>query len=376
MARYRERLGDISPGGEHWKKFAGSWVLNGTQPQLRNKEHMTDTVSIGGPPYTQDHDLTYGEVRFNQVYRVNADGPVRRLVNYYTIAGGNTVITPSTAVGVNALITQVLARLNPSRPIVDLPLAIYELRELPRMLKNIGDAVKNGKSYKVRDLAGNYVEYSFGWAPLIGDLYKLWNIVPEMQEAYRRLKKLEETQKFSGSLKASFDTWPGPVDKVTQTIGYSFTCNTQFESDVRRWYSGKLDAAFTPPPLDMAPNAQLGRALGLNLSASTLWNAVPWTWLIDYFTSIGDFLDAHRGVLPYRVAVIDIMVREKIRERRSLIASQGYTTIGIAGQGKLSTWKQRFVRPYPTPTLFALKDDPLAGKAFLLGALFVSRFRR
>nr|UJQ85459.1 MAG: hypothetical protein 1 [Leviviridae sp.] len=34
------------------------------------------------------------------------------------------------------------------------------------------------------------------------------------------------------------------------------------------------------------------RVMGLNATPSTLWNAIPWSWLVDYFTGLGTFLQA------------------------------------------------------------------------------------
>lgn len=38
--------------------------------------------------------------------------------------------------------------------------------------------------------------------------------------------------------------------------------------------------------------------LGLTLDASTAWEKIPWSWLVDYFSNIGKYLAAHRNIVP------------------------------------------------------------------------------
>jgi hypothetical protein len=37
---------------------------------------------------------------------------------------------------------------------------------------------------------------------------------------------------------------------------------------------------------------------GLDISFASLWEAMPWTWLIDWFSNVGDIINANRNTMP------------------------------------------------------------------------------
>nr|UUW21137.1 MAG: hypothetical protein [Sanya steitz-like virus 5] len=48
-------------------------------------------------------------------------------------------------------------------------------------------------------------------------------------------------------------------------------------------------------------------AFSTKLSAATIWNSFPWTWLIGYFSNVGRFLEVYRGGYPVKVSTISLM---------------------------------------------------------------------
>jgi hypothetical protein len=49
------------------------------------------------------------------------------------------------------------------------------------------------------------------------------------------------------------------------------------------------------------------------IDAASLWNAMPWSWLFDWFGSVGDFLDAHRNGVPCEATEVCVMTNVEIR---------------------------------------------------------------
>jgi hypothetical protein len=41
-------------------------------------------------------------------------------------------------------------------------------------------------------------------------------------------------------------------------------------------------------------------ALGLTLDASVAWELLPWSWLIDWFSNVGDYISSSRSLIPVR----------------------------------------------------------------------------
>jgi len=43
------------------------------------------------------------------------------------------------------------------------------------------------------------------------------------------------------------------------------------------------------------------------LDFATLWEAMPWSWLIDWGSNVGDYLKAHRNIVPAELQSVSLM---------------------------------------------------------------------
>jgi hypothetical protein len=74
----------------------------------------------------------------------------------------------------------------------------------------------------------------------------------------------------------------------------------------------------------------LRHLFGLNLRPSQLWNAIPWSWLIDYFIDIGGYMQAWEGVLTTRLDQFCLMSHTERRfELYKWPASKTVTDTGL-----------------------------------------------
>ena len=72
-------------------------------------------------------------------------------------------------------------------------------------------------------------------------------------------------------------------------------------------------------PKDLPPTASrhptdlevLRATFGLDVTLATIWEALPWSWLIDYFTTMGDYLGAHRNTVPASYDRICVMQHQR-----------------------------------------------------------------
>lgn len=138
-------------------------------------------------------------------------------------------------------------------------------------------------------LASTWLEYAFGLAPLISD-------TRNVAEAFARFNFAEELSKLTPRVKVS-SRGEDEASSVSQTSGtFSSTyimlrSVTQDKSVSRCQYVCGLSASRTA---DFGSNAALLQLLGVtpgNLLPAA-WEAVPWSWLADYFSNIGNILDA------------------------------------------------------------------------------------
>lgn len=188
---------------------------------------------------------------------------------------------------------QVTARTNPSRPYVDVPANILELGDVVDILRHAGKSL-------IDKVAHNNLKYQFGIAPLVSDLVKLTQFQEQVDRRVLEIKKLGGPRGLRRTLDlASFTT-------SQKTLVYWQTADTFMVSEADsvgtrkirghiRWFPA-IDVAHLSQP-EMSALAR-DAVLGYTIDFATLWEAMPWSWLIDWGSNIGDFLKANRNIIP------------------------------------------------------------------------------
>ena len=209
--------------------------------------------------------------------------------------------------------TELVAKTNPSRPHVDIPVFIRELRELPALFaKRTSDLS--------RDISSKRLSNEFGWKPLVGDLLKFLDFVKAFEDRFIELEKLHETglrrkrklfsgssptsTVYSGSLDNNRGLWvDGRVTNVTTTEIWGFC----------RWTPDKESLDYKVGLFDVDNSAlALMAVLGITptiVDLSSIWELIPFSWLADWCSNAGDYLAAHRNIVGAKVDKIQIMQR-------------------------------------------------------------------
>ncbi|UJQ85848.1 MAG: putative maturation protein [Shiltuvirus faecivicinum] len=209
--------------------------------------------------------------------------------------------------GVNVHATKLLALTNPSRPVVDLPVALLELRDLPRLFK-----IESGNL--ARKAAGGNLSYQFGWKPFISDLRKLLDFQNTVAKVERRLRSLYS----KGGIHARRDLWTGNGTGTSNDVIVFSLSGELWKAKLERltvrdvWGTVRWTPTSLPPTTDDGFR-KLARkvAFGLAITPATLYQAMPWRWLIDWFSNLGDFLEAHRNTVPAVPTHICVMTRTR-----------------------------------------------------------------
>lgn len=204
-------------------------------------------------------------------------------------------------------------RQNPNTPVTDVPVFLIELRDLPRMLESAGDFLRFSQSLSKLEkdalwdipyqAADKFLGYEFGIKPLVRDLRNMVNFVNLVQKKYDELNLLYSKAGVGQSKSSTVytDTASGSPGDYYLTGLYQETNYFRFIVETRRkkWVSMKW-FPLDPPPENDAGKLALALTLvyGLNISFSTLWEATPWSWLVDWFTNFGNFLNSRRNVIP------------------------------------------------------------------------------
>jgi hypothetical protein len=211
----------------------------------------------------------------------------------------------------NAALAMGLARTNPNRPEVDLPVFLFELADIPNMLRRWGQEIMRtpfriGGAKDLRFLprqsARRYIEYQFGILPFLRDLAKILDFQGTVDKKVAALKKLGNPLATSSSATVwSAFAQSGPWNDYATTLYQEHRqVTSMYRTDWKAWVSTKWKSQIPLPAPGSYDERQLARrlAFGEDISFSTLWEAMPWSWLIDWFSNIGDIAMAHRNTIP------------------------------------------------------------------------------
>lgn len=210
--------------------------------------------------------------------------------------------------------TKLLARSNPGTASLQLPVSISELRDLPKMLRNAGRTVA-GKG------ANAYLSYQFGWKPLISDLSKLLDITAQTDKQLEKLNRL--TSQNGARFRANLGTVTGSGglgSAVAESQAFFCTGSYSDNGSRHRWGSCRwFPTALAKVGKDNDAKRSLARRIAIGLhptqGLSNLWEALPWSWLVDWFSNLGDYIQAtnHGIAVPSSTACIMTQYTEERR---------------------------------------------------------------
>jgi hypothetical protein len=203
--------------------------------------------------------------------------------------------------------TSAVARTNPSAAIVDVPVSLFELREIIMLLKKWGDDFLS--------LAGRKnIEFQFGVRPILSDLSKLLDFQQHVERRVKVLQKLATEKGYRRTVDIGVYSAQATPIIVCQSVGRfidrPFLVNTRvgMRSHVRWVCTQGMGDLLIPGRL---VNIAQRVVTGSTIDFSTLWEAMPWSWLLDWATNFGQFLKAHRNMVPASLQGVHIMKHTK-----------------------------------------------------------------
>jgi hypothetical protein len=190
------------------------------------------------------------------------------------------------------------ARTNPSRPYVDIPVNILELGDITRTLRTAGGNL-------IRSAGRDVLRYEFGIKPIVSDLVKLSNFRREVSNRMKEVRRLQGPK----GLRRTINADAGSVQFQTGTIymqsllastdapavKWDGITNVLVKAHVRWIAGGSLPKISESAEMERLVQRAI---LGLTFDASTAWEAMPWSWLIDWGTTIGSYFKANRNIIP------------------------------------------------------------------------------
>lgn len=257
-------------------------------------------MDVGGPFY-MSRDTWIPVARVN-VNANNYVGPIGLTgIQQEGQAGKppNLVSTPTSLSTLKGLGTTAISRCAPTNPNANLATALGELRNdgLPSLplLSFWKDRTKDIR----QNVGSEYLNYQFGWKPMISDIQATAHALRNSQEILQQFikdsdKGIRRRYHFPEERSTSqYDS----VQFLTGSIrtGYTLLWGTVTDETVtKRWFSGEFKY-HVPGGSDALSSmrrreAELNYLLGTRITPEVLWNLSPWTWMVDWFGNIGDIM--------------------------------------------------------------------------------------
>lgn len=265
----------------------------------------------------------------------------------WAIGGGYTPGLPYNITGTSAryhenekFVLELCKRTYPLAPIYSVPVAIKEFVELSTLFSI---AMKGFISY----LGNSYLMYRFGWMSFYNDIRTLSNITRRIESRVREFNSMAE----HGDLRRRVDIYSVKSQEVATNQLWHSTYGITIRGDATYYYSYKVwgSVHWRPLPDYPMPVDDIGRwnlavksAFDLGeVDPETMWNLIPWSWLIDYFVDLGSYLETLEYTKFLRPYDICIMREHQTRVVRKWDGKPGVT--GKLDGTFIHTAKQRDV---------------------------------
>ena len=262
--------------------------------------------------------------------------------------------------------------------------AIYELREVPEMLSQ--RFLKNG----LAGIGDYYLALQFGWKPLLQDIRncvltqinmqkRLNWLISHNGKPVRRNILLAETsnvdQQFAGYALSAMQ----PI-LVSQYYASTPRYGGTHQSGERWWANARFRYWLPEGPRDIVwRRSMMANLFGLKPTPAVIYNALPWTWMIDWFTNAGDVLAnmdagvANRCAADYFYIMRHNWARCEFNASGTFRRQSGEIVPASATSSYLVEHKSRI---QGDPFGFNTSDNQLTGMQLsILGALGLSRVR-
>lgn len=270
--------------------------------------------------------------------------------DYHTSAIGAVdvlfgVNTGTALLGANAqgLINDGATRLRPDLTTFSLPNDLLDVGQIPDLIK----LWKKNQSV-VKNLAGAHLNYAFGWRPTIGDIQAALSGVTSFVDKLAEFRKLVGTlvSKRATVLNNSIDVSGSNAFGDTNGGVTAYSGHLQQEVAAHVVYAPMMPLVLGN--IDIVLRGLLD-TLGFELNPRIIWDKIPFTFVIDWFFSVGSFLEQFKlDTLELPIQYIDSYLQyTEVKEYKSKMSSSlvGDQTFS-ASYGQNSTLV-RFFQRYP-----------------------------
>jgi len=311
--------------------------------------------------------------------------------------------------------TKAIAASSPTKSAASLAVALLELRDglptIPGLNLKRTKAVRNVH----QSLGGEYLNVVFGWVPGIKDITQILSamvnaskIINQYQrdsDSYVRRKMFFPEEKTTTLFQDSVAGYlqvtpriqsgtsyvsPGMLSNDGSTgvmYGGNGMVSLAYQETTKKWFSGAfryhLDSGDDLFSRINHTGQMAAKLLGARLDPASLWQAMPWSWLLDWFVDIGDIItngtsaSFNGQVLQYGYMMCTTTRSATITTDAPVAVKQLSGTVRSVGNLTATFVSQRKERIRATPFGFGLNPNSFTAQQWaILGALGMTRAPR
>jgi hypothetical protein len=407
---YQEISPDVGGSKQTWKDFE-NYKIQSSIPSMCSSVVLHNTDFGYQPSYiAEHHDPFYGlpsNSYFGPLGRFNAELP-----SMIARSATGFVPSPSDLDGlvqraIRSMIPDIKAKLSlvnstiELKDFVSLPKSIDSTFAIFNKIVNIFSAKYVSKTLKqivrelVRSSSDNYLQLKFNVQPLISDIYGVYSAVNTLERRINDLVAREgrvQRRHFSFRWKEFPDV---PIDSrlvnncavANPWQGHKYNWFTTAERQVINSSSifhaeMKYNFNFTSYQREHARVLLLLDSLGINLNPQIIWNAIPWSFVVDWVLGVSQWLGQFKVLnMEPQINIIDFLW--SVKRQRSIYIS---TKVGNA----VDSWtfaqpskklvcvvnETSYRRQVGYPSYSSILSSGLSPTEFSLGAALILSQRR
>lgn len=179
---------------------------------------------------------------------------------------------------------------------LDFKAAAKELgvKQPPRRKKGSKRGLVNRRGAKA--LSSNYLEFHFGWSPLVGDIGNSIDILQGGVPPYR----------VSGRARSNWSSNSSALTKGVRT-DTRVTITNDWEQSI----SIRAEVSVSNP------NLWLANQMGFVNPAAVAWEAVPFSFVVDWFANVGDVLSSFTDFAGLNMTNVSVTTFSKVKHNQT-----------------------------------------------------------
>lgn len=207
-------------------------------------------------------------------------------------------------------------RMKPDKPSMNGLNAIYELKDVPYMLQ------QRFHAQNLSEIGDYYLALKFGWEALFKDVVSFVVTHRKAQQTLKQLlrdegKPVRRKIQLSDSSNETYSASGGGNYLFPSFVSYFYADGGSYRNNSvtrhRQWASAQFRYWLPSGPRDVEwTNAILRKIFGFKATPAVVYRAIPWTWLAEWFTNLGDMIDNLETSLVDRLAADYFYVMDNV----------------------------------------------------------------